>query len=100
MRGKPAALRPADALRGRPHRSPDRSGTTDGVSFRLLADASIAAAILPATFVARLSVIFRRRPATAIPHFFRTRAYAATKRLSNLLTLLASPTGFEPVLPP
>ena len=41
-----------------------------------------------------------QRPGTPLPYFCRTRSMFLRLALSKLLILLASPTGFEPVLPP
>jgi hypothetical protein len=47
-----------------------------------------------------LSVGVCARPGAAFPYFFRMEEFLAAVCLSNTLIVLASPTGFEPVLPP
>ena len=46
------------------------------------------------------STVIHARPATPIPYIFRTSRFWASPFTSKTLILLASPTGFEPVLPP
>jgi hypothetical protein len=42
----------------------------------------------------------RHRPGTAVPYFFRISPLKFVRPSHKLLIFLASPTGFEPVLPP